>query len=238
MDNYVTKLDAGKHWSLKVRRGVQMTLTDLSGGSNVGMVFYNPENLYERYNAPDTLKAQHTFKLAQGNCLYSDMGRIFASITHDDVQWHDTVCGNTHASHIEQMFGARNYQTDRNDWHQNGYDAFLVELEKYGLTANALPANINWFSSVVSDAEGNMSLRTPAQTEGKRVTLRFEMDTLVILHTCPHPLDSCASYPTGQVEISLTLAKPVGDDDECLNLCPENRRGFMNNALYYLGAKE
>ena len=76
--DYKTVLKSGSHWSLRARRGTFMRLTDQTGGSNVGMLFYNPEDLLERYNAPDTLKCQHTFKLSKGNCLYSDMGRIFA----------------------------------------------------------------------------------------------------------------------------------------------------------------
>lgn len=236
MQNYKTEIAPGGHWSLELRRGTQMTLRDLSGGSNVGMLFYNPRNLLERYNAPDTLKCQHTFKLSQGHCLYSDMGRIFASITADSFGWHDTVCGNSHASHVVDKWGARDYQTDGNDWHQNGNDAFLVELAKYGLAAADMAANINWFSKVVTDAEGNMSLAASPSQCGDSVTLRFEMDTLVVLHSCPHPYSKATSYPQHLVGIELAIAPPVADDDECLNYCPENRRGFANNALYYLGA--
>src|SRR5579872_4383775 len=87
-------LDGGKHWSFTVRAGIALKLTDVAGGANVGMLLYNPYNLLERYNAPDTLKCQHTFKLTRGHCLYSDMGRIFCSIIEDSVGWHDTVCGN------------------------------------------------------------------------------------------------------------------------------------------------
>ena len=100
--HYTTTLTPGGHWSLRLRRGTLMRLTDIEGGVNVGMLFYNPENLLERYNAPDTLKCQHTFKLTRGNCLYSDMGRIFASIVEDSVGWHETVCGNSDAVLIEQ----------------------------------------------------------------------------------------------------------------------------------------
>ena len=81
LSEYSTVLAPGTHWSVIVRRGVQMTVTDLSGGANVGMLFYNPTLLSERFNAPDTLKCQHTFKMTRGHCLYSDMGRVFASIT-------------------------------------------------------------------------------------------------------------------------------------------------------------
>lgn len=233
--NYTTQIVSGSHWSLRLRKGNAMRLTDISGGSNVGMLFYNPENLLERYNAPDTLKCQHTFKLTKGHCLYSDMGRIFTSIVEDDLGWHETVSGNTHASHIEEKWGQRNYQQDQNDWKQNGHDAFLVELSKYGLGTADLAANINWFSKVVIDDHGAMKLEQKHDNAGKQVTLRFEMDTLVILHTCPHPLDCSEQYPEQKVKIELGVAAPVSNEDFCKNHCSENSRGFQNNALYHLG---
>jgi urea carboxylase-associated protein 2 len=216
-------------------RGTSLRLTDIEGGANVGVLFYNPENLLERYNAPDTLKCQHTFKLTRGHCLYSDMGRIFCSIIDDSVGWHDTVSGNTTAAMVEERWGGRNYQEDRNDWHQNGFDSFLVELTKYGLTARDFAANLNLFSAVRADAEGNMAYVDGNSTAGDSVELRFEMDTLVLLHTCPHPLNMAAEYPRKPVSYQIRKTPPVADDDECMNACAENKRGFMNNRIYYLG---
>lgn len=236
MKKYKTLIPAASHWSLRVRRGMQMTLTDIEGDANVGMVFYNPENLLERYNAPDTLKGQHTFKLTKGHCLYSDMGRIFASIIEDTIGWHETVSGNSHASHIAAKWGKRDYQNDRNDWMQNGHDAMLVEMAKYGLTKADITANLNLFSRVGTDAEGNMSLVEGNSPACSSVTLRFEMDTLVMLHTCPHPLSKAVSYPKKPIAILLEKAAPVAEDDFCKMSRPENQRGFANNELYYLGA--
>lgn len=231
---YSTQLPAGSHWSLRVRRGALLSLT--SSGANVGMVFYNPENLLERYNAPDTLKCQHTFKLTQGHCLYSDMGHIFASIVKDTFGWHDTMMGNSNAEHIAMRFGQRDYQTMRNQWHQNGHDAFLVELAKYGLTRADLCANINWFSKVSANSDGDLALDTNTSSdslgEPHQVALRFEMDTLVIMHNCPHPMDMASEYPTSAVTIDIDKAALVADNDECKNFCDENRRGFQNNELY------
>ncbi len=231
---YETIIAPGAHWSFVVRKGMKMALTDIEGGANVGMLFYNPVLLSEKYNAPDTLKCQHTFKLTRGNCLYSDMGRVFASIIADSFGWHDTVCGNSHAHHVSSRWGERNYQTQRNDWLQNGFDAFLVELTKYRLKKQDLAANLNWFSEVSSDAEGRLRLSRQSQANDS-VTLRFEMDTLVVMHTCPHPLNDSPEYPRKPVKIELSKADPVAADDYCLNLCDENRRGFHNNALYHLG---
>ena len=143
---YSTSIPGNGHWSLEVKRGTLMRITDTEGGANLGMLFYNPRNLLERYNAPDTLKCQHTFKLQKGNCLYSDMGRIFASIVEDTSvngagNWHDTICGSSNAAQIESRWGKRDYQKNRNDWLQNGTDAFLVELAKYGLSRADMAAN-------------------------------------------------------------------------------------------------
>ena len=199
-----------------------------------GILFYNPLLLSEKYNAPDSLKCQHTFKVTRGHCLYSDMGRIFASIIEDSFGWHDTVCGNTHPQHIADRWGKKNYQTDRNAWLQNGHDAFLVELAKYRLKKQDLAANLNLFSEVSADGQGKLALSRQS-IAGDSVALRFEMDTLVLMHNCPHPMSSSVEYPRSPVDIHFSRAQPVLTDDYCMNLCDENRRGFQNNALYHLG---
>ena len=234
LETYTTKLHGASHWSLVIRRGMQLEVTDISGGANLGMIFYNPTMLTEKYNAPDTLKCQHTFKLTRGHCLYSEMGRIFCSITEDSFGWHESVCGNTHASHIEKKWKARDYQNDRNKWKQNGYDSFLVELGKYNLTARDMVSNVNFFSEVSADTNGNLALTRRSQP-GDNFTLRFEMDTLVVMHTCPHPLNYDEAYPFTPVELTLSRADEVKDDDYCMNFRPENQRGFKNNALYHMG---
>ncbi|NDL63800.1 urea amidolyase associated protein UAAP1 [Acerihabitans arboris] len=229
---YSTTLPAGAHWSLRVRRGAALRLTDIDGGANVGMLFYNPENLLERYNAPDTLKCQHTFRLTAGHCLYSDMGRIFCAIEQDDAGWHDTVCGAMNAGLTERRFGASGYQQARNERHQNGYDSFLVELAKYGLGKRDMAACLNLFSQVRADDEGELRLE-PQTLPGAGVTLRFAMDTLVLLHTCPHPLNRAGAYPRAPVQITLSpQVAPL--PAHCLRH-EENRRGLANNDLYYAG---
>ena len=235
LTTYTTEVAGASHWSLRVRKGTLMRLTDLAGDANVGMLFYNPENLLERYNAPDTLKGQHTFKLTRGNCLYSDMGRVFASIVEDSFGWHDTVCGNLHPEQMKEKYGEHRYQDHHNDWYLSGHTSFLTELAKYGLSERDLAANLNLFSKVATDDDGKMFFDPSAAKPGARVTLRFEMETLVVMHTCPHPLSSAESYPYTPVRIELSQAAPVSDDDFCRNFRPENQRGFQNNALYHLG---
>ncbi len=233
---YEDRLAGACHWSMYMRKGTSLRLIDEEGGANVGMLFYNPVNMLERYNAPDTLKCQHTFKLTRGNCLYSDMGRIFCSIIDDSVGWHETVCGNTTREKVKEKWGERTYQDHHNEWNQNGYNSFLVELAKYGLGKKDMAANLNLFSAVGVDDEGNLKYLEGNSKAGDYVELRFEMDTLVLMHTCPHPLNPADKYPRKPIIYQIKQAADVAKDDFCMNLRPENQRGFRNNEIFHLGA--
>ncbi|TCS41023.1 urea amidolyase associated protein UAAP1 [Reinekea marinisedimentorum] len=229
---YTEQFPGASHWSLVVGAGQTLRFTDVEGGANLSLLFYNPRNLLERYNAPDTLKCQHTFKLSTGNCLYSDMGRIFCSITRDDTGWIDTVGGLANKAKVAAKWGERDYQSAHNQWKQNGHDSLLVEVAKYGLGKRDLAANLNLFSKVATDDEGNLVFAEGHSKAGDSIELRFEMETLVVLTTCPHPMNPATEYPFRPVAMALLNADPVSADDACLNHRPENGRGFENNRRY------
>ena len=234
-NSYRDTLPGATHWSYLARRGTTLDLTDIEGGGNVGMILYNPANPLERLNLPDTLKCQHTFKLTAGHCLYSDMGRIFCSITADSVGWHDASSGTCNAETVAAKWGSSTYQQARNDYYRNGRDCFLIELGKYGLGRRDMAANVNWFSRVDVTADGDMALVLDHSPPGANLTLRFEMDTLVLMHTCAHPLNAAAEYPSKPIAYAVGVAPPVAEDDPCRLSRQENARGFLNNALYLLG---
>lgn len=232
---YSDELPGGKHWSFIARRNTRLRLTDVDGGANCGMLFYNPANLLERYSASDTLKCQHTFKLTAGHCLYSDMGRIFCSIVDDEFGWHDTVCGSSNKALVAEKWGTADYQSGRNERRQNGHDSFLVEAAKYGLDRRDLAMNVNWFSKVAVADDGAISFDAEAARGGASVELRFEMDTLVLMHTCPHPMNPASEYPFKPVRYEIFDGPAAGADDPCRLSAPENARGFENNRIFHAG---
>ncbi len=69
----------------------------------------NAAEKLERFNMPDSLKAQHTAFLSQGHVLYSDMGRVMASIVHDDHGWNDVLCGSSTTEQIEKYYGLQTF---------------------------------------------------------------------------------------------------------------------------------
>ncbi len=224
----------GTAWSGVIRRGNTVRFTDLTGSANVSLLLYNAEAPSERYNMPDTLKAQHTAYLTAGHVCYSDMGRVLCSISADTCGWHDTVCGTTSAATVAAKYGEARYQAHRNAMYRNGQDSLLVELEKWGLDKRDVVANLNLFSKVLTDASGRLHFDVAHRAAGQSVDLRFEMNTLVVLSTVQHPLDPNPAYAPQDVELTVWRSGTAGADDPCRLHCPENGRGLINTERYYL----
>jgi hypothetical protein len=226
-------IPGGAHWSAVIRRGVALRLTAQADDANVAALFYNREQPLERYNMADTLKAQHIAHLTTGCVCFSDMGRILCSITADTCGWHDPLCGLTDADHIAARYGPTRFQEQRNARYVSGREGMLVELGKYGLGERDLVANVNFFSKVVVDDAGAMQLAAAHGKAGQYVELRFEMDTLVLLHAGPHPLATSTTYAPPAIRLQARRASPPAADDACRTRCPENARGFVNTERLY-----
>jgi len=221
-------------WSHVVKRGTCLRITDIEGGANVGALFYNFECPSERYNMPDTLKAQHIARLTEGFVLYSDMGRILFSIIGDTVGWHDPIGGCSSAALVKAKYGEARYQEHRNQYFRNGHDSFVVELGKWGLGPRDLTSNVNFFSRVDTAADGAITFHGGNSAPGSFVDLRAEMNVLTILNTCPHPLDPSPKYNPKPVQLSIRRVAAPGADDPCRNSRPENGRGFTLTERYFL----
>ncbi|MEI8362888.1 MAG: urea amidolyase associated protein UAAP1 [Betaproteobacteria bacterium] len=224
---------SGNHWSGLMRRGSALRFTDLQGGANVSMLLYNVEDKLERYNMPDTLKAQHTAFLTTGNVCYSDMGRVMCSFINDTVGWHDTMCGLSDAALIERKYGVSNYQAERNAMHRNAKDGLLIELAKHGLGKRDLVANINLFSKASANNEGSLVFNAGNSQAGDEVDIRFDMNVLVVLSTAPHPLEINPMYQPADVLLTAFHAGAAAADDVCRNACAQNQRGFINTERFY-----
>ena len=202
----------GASWSLNLKRGNRLRLHDLESGANVAALFFNRECPSERYNMPDTLKAQHTAHLTAGHVLYSDMGRVLCSITGDSCGWHDPLCGFTLRTR----------------------DNLFTEASRNGLGMCDLGPTVNFFSKVVVAGDGGMHYVEGHSKAAGFVELRAEMNLLVILDTGRHPLDPNPGYAPKPVQIQVMAGEPAGPDDPCRLKCPENGRGFINTERYFL----
>ena len=227
------EVPGGAHWSGVLRRGTTLRLTDTEGGANVALLLFNQEEKLERYNMADTLKAQHTAHLSRGYVCYSDMGRVLCSITADTVGWHDPMSGVLDAHQVAAKYGVHRFQEFRNGMYRNARDGMLIEMAKYGLGKRDFVANINLFSKVTVEPDGRMVFNPGNSKAGDYVELRFEMNALAMLSTCPHPLDPNPEYAPKKVRLGAWRSELPGVDDYCRNFRPENTRGFHNTEVLF-----
>ena len=77
----------------------------------------------------------------------------------------------------------------------------------------------------------NFVWRGELSNGGDYVELRAEMDMMVGLSNCPHPLDPDPVYAPRPVTVTRFRSRRPPRDDLCRTATAEAIRGFENNAL-------
>jgi len=219
-------IPGGGHGSWLLSRGTALRLAALDPAANASVILYATAPAHERYNMPDSLKAQHTAHFTRGHVLMSDMGHAMLSITADATGWHDPLAGHGNATLVRAKYGVASYQETRNEWYRNAHDNFLLEAAKHGLGKRDLVANVNFFSRVDVDEDGAMKFHAGNSKAGDSVDLRAEMNVLVILNTCQHPLDPNPEYAPKPIALTIVATPPPRLDDACRTFRAENQRAF------------
>jgi urea carboxylase-associated protein 2 len=204
-------LPPGGYVALRLKRFDVLRITNSAGTPGAALFLWNADDVSERYNAGDTVKLQWTTNLTTGRVLFSDMGRVLASITADSGAGHDSIIGpNTPA------------QTGAG---RNGRDNLRLAAAKFGLTRQDLGPALSLFSKIATDAAGCFQYHG-APPAGAVVELRAEQNLLVALSNTPHAL-SPVTQATGPLEIAVAHVPPAADD-LCRHFTPEAERGFIN----------
>lgn len=227
-------LPGGAHWGWRLTRGTALRFVALDARANVSVVLYAAHDPLERYNMPDSLKAQHTAHYTAGHVLMSDMGRSLASFTRDTLGWHDPLGGLLDTPTMRARFGDHRYGEYRNAMHRSGRDGLLIEMAKHGLGLRDLIAPVNLFSKVTVDDEGRFAYDLARPVAGHQVELRMDMDVVVAVSTAPHPLDPSPDYAPGRVGVAAWACGAAPPDDACRRHRPENARALHNSDVFAL----
>jgi uncharacterized protein YcgI (DUF1989 family) len=198
----------GAAWSALVRAGRELRLTALGNGANCSTLLYAAHDPVDRLNIPDTLKAQMSACIRPPMVLMSDRGLALCSVTGSTLDWHDCITGHSLDAHV----GPSSYHADRNDWRRSARAGLLSELRKHGRNVADLHACVNFFTkiAIADDTKGSLTFVPGHATEGDQVTLRSEVDLLILLSTAPNPLDPQWAPAGVRVEIRPGTAHSEG----------------------------
>jgi urea carboxylase-associated protein 2 len=213
----------GAAWSLQLRRGRLLRLTALADGANCSTLIFPAADPVDRMNVPDTLKAQMSARIHPPMVLMSDRGVGLASVTGSSLGWHDALGGHSLERHVEQ-FGPTTYQTERNEWRRSARAGLVSELTKHGRDEADLHACVNFFSKVALDEHAALSWVPGHASAGDWITVRAEIDLLLVLSTSPHPMDP--TWAPGGIRAEVLVGEPYGVDDPSMLFRPESARAL------------
>jgi urea carboxylase-associated protein 2 len=209
----------GWYCSFRVARGQTLRLINTAGNPGVSVLIWNADDTSERYNAGDTVKLQWTTRLTRGRVLFSDMGRVLCSITADSFGASDTILGGSTPATNARAFGDASLRNSR--------DNFLLAAGKLGLRRPDVPPAITFFADIATDEDGRFHWKRGGPP-GSVVDLRAEMNVIVAVSNCPHPLAPGGVFAPGPIDAVVWQGPPPAADDLSRHFGEEAERGFEN----------
>jgi uncharacterized protein len=219
----------GGYATRRLARGARLRITDLAGDACVSLLLFNAENPVERLNVADTIKVQWNAYLGPGKLLLSDMGRVLASILEDTAGGHDCFAGASNAASAAARYGG----TGNHSAHPNARDRFLTAVGRYGLGRKDVHPCVNFFKPVRVAADGGLAVDVGPFAPERQITLRLEMDVILIIANCAHVLDPRPDYRVTPAHFIAWRGPVTPEDDEVRNATPEGQRAFLNTEDYY-----
>ncbi|MCP9622814.1 urea carboxylase-associated family protein [Nocardia otitidiscaviarum] len=185
-------------WSTVVRAGDRLDIIDLHGNQAVDCLLYSASDHTERYSAQATVAAQRNIFLTTGSALRTDSGTTLMTVVADEVGNHDTVAGACSQESNTLRYG-------HHTRHQHAcVENFLAEGMKWGLGKRDLVSNINWFMNVPVEADGTLGIVDGLSAPGKKISLRAEIDTLVLVSNCPQINNPCNGFDPTPVRMVVS----------------------------------
>ncbi|MGV9712146.1 urea amidolyase associated protein UAAP2 [Gordonia sp. NPDC003424] len=185
-------------WSGVVAAGDVLTIVDLYGNQAVDTLFYGAQDHSVRYSAQATIAAQGNIFLTTGSVIRDQESAPLMTIVADEVGNHDTVGGACSQESNTLRYGHHTRQQHA------CVENFLIEGARHGLGKADLVGNVNFFMNVPVDPDGSLGIVDGLSAPGKRLALRAEVDTLVLISNCPQINNPCNGFDPTAVRVIVT----------------------------------
>jgi hypothetical protein len=155
-----------------------------------------------RYSAQTTITAQRNIFLTTGSVLRAADDTALMTIIADDVGNHDTIGGACSKESNTLRYGHHTV-------HQHAcVENFLAEGARWGLGKRDIVSNINFFMNVPVEADGTLGIVDGLSAPGKSLTLRAEVDTLVLVSNCPQINNPCNGFDPTPIRMVISGHPP------------------------------
>ncbi|MGR6871272.1 urea amidolyase associated protein UAAP2 [Pseudomonas sp. HK3] len=193
-------VSAGDYYFGIVKAGETIRIVDLKGNQAADTLFYNAQNVSERYSAMDTIREQGALYLTAGSMLKTNLNNDLLEIVADTCGRHDTVGGAcaTESNTVRYDLEKRCMHACRDSWM-----LAIQEHPKYKLNKEDITHNINFFMNVPVTSDGKLTFEDGISAPGKYVELTAKMDSLVLISNCPQLNNPCNGYDPTPIEVFI-----------------------------------
>ena len=193
-------VNAGDYLLKKIKVGQTLRILDLEGNQAADSLFYNANDISERYSAMDTIREQANVYLTTGSVLVSNYSNPMLEISADTCGRHDTLGGAcaSESNTVRYALEKRCMHACRDSWM-----LAIAENENLGITKRDITHNINFFMNVPITPDGGLTFEDGISAPGKYVEMRALMDVYFLLSNCPQLNNPCNGYNPTPVEIFI-----------------------------------
>ncbi|MBT3910071.1 MAG: urea carboxylase-associated family protein [Rhodospirillaceae bacterium] len=175
----------------KLNAGQSVKVINTHGNQVVDTWAFNSGDMDECMSMEATRVQVQKLMLAVGDSYVTNHRRSILSVTEDTSPGiHDTLMAACD-THRYAILGA--------DDHDNCTDNLAAALSELGLQSSKTPSPLNLFMNIPWTPEGALSYEPPESRAGDFITLRAEMDCVVVFSACPQDL----------VPVNGALCEPV-----------------------------
>ncbi len=198
--SFSQKVDSGDYFIKVIKKGQTIRIVDLEGNQAADTLFYNADDVTERYSITDTIREQGNLYLSAGSLLKTNENNTLLEITADTCGRHDTVGGacSSESNTVRYDLEKRCMHSCRDSWM-----LAIRENEEYQLTKDDITHNVNFFMNVPVTEKGGLTFEDGISAPGKYVELTAHMNVLVLISNCPQLNNPCNAYNPTPIEVVI-----------------------------------
>jgi uncharacterized protein YcgI (DUF1989 family) len=177
----VERIPARQGVAARVGRGQIVKVINTYGKQVVDTWAFNADDTTEHLSMEHTHTAILKLVPCVGDALVTNRRRPILTIMDDTTPGiHDTLIAACDIHRYRQL-GAVGY-------HDNCTDNLTRALSTLGVTIPAVPSPLNLFMNVPFEQDGRLSFKAPVSEAGQYVSLRAEIDAILVFSACPQDM--------------------------------------------------
>ena len=163
--------------SFVLKKGQKLKVTDPEGQQVSDLMCYNAHDTEEWLSSGRTMDYASSLLIGKGDILYSNRSNPMLLITEDSCGRHDFLITPCSQTMFEKLYGVEGH-------HPSCHENLYTNLDKYGISPDAIPTTFNIFMNVQFSPEGKLRVEPPLSKAGDYMILEAQMDLVVGLTAC------------------------------------------------------